>query len=252
MRAVNLLNGVLMTLLLIVVKLWVGHTVFGAVYNVLMTMLVAYSLSRRDFVGRGLLMFLFAFMMMFFQGGLIHQRRRAFEDDITSRNGLVMQRAAEFITGKRDLHDDASWDAYVDELQRAGVERCVELWQEALQSSGYFNQPQRSAAAAAGHAARSPLPPLPASRRGIGALSAHARARAAAGHLVRTRCTPVPAPRPALPRRPGTAQPGQEQSAGGPRLRSAGAYRYPGAGARSPPPALANGGGVLLSSPPDG
>ena len=139
MRAVNLLNGVLMTLLFIVVKLWVGYTVFGAVYNVLMTMLVAYSLSRRDFVGRGLLMFLFAFMMMFFQGGLIHQRRRAFEDDITSRNGLVMQRAAEFITGKRDLHDDASWDAYVDELQRAGVERCVELWQEALQSSGYFN-----------------------------------------------------------------------------------------------------------------
>ena len=60
-------------------------------------------------------------------------------ETITSRNGLVMQRAAEFITGKRDIHDDATWDAYLDELQRAGVERYVELWQEALQSSGYFN-----------------------------------------------------------------------------------------------------------------
>ena len=60
-------------------------------------------------------------------------------ETITSRNGLVMQRAAEFITGKRDIHDDATWDTYLDELQRAGVERYVELWQEALQSSGYFN-----------------------------------------------------------------------------------------------------------------
>ena len=60
-------------------------------------------------------------------------------ETITSRNGLVMQRGAEFITGKRDIHDDATWDAYVDELERAGVERYVELWQEALQNSGYFN-----------------------------------------------------------------------------------------------------------------
>lgn len=57
-------------------QLWVGYgntafyTVFGTTYNLLMTMLVAYPLSRRDFVGRSLLMFLFAFTM-FFQGGLI-------------------------------------------------------------------------------------------------------------------------------------------------------------------------------------
>ena len=57
-------------------ELWLGYgntifyTVFGTIYNVLMTMLIAYPLSRRDCKGRGLLMFLFTFTL-FFQGGLI-------------------------------------------------------------------------------------------------------------------------------------------------------------------------------------
>ena len=57
-------------------ELWLGYgntifyTVFGTIYNVVMTMLIAYPLSRRDFRGRGALMFLFTFTL-FFQGGLI-------------------------------------------------------------------------------------------------------------------------------------------------------------------------------------
>ena len=57
-------------------ELWLGYgntifyTVFGTIYNVVMTLLVAYPLSRRDFKGRGVLMFLFTFTL-FFQGGLI-------------------------------------------------------------------------------------------------------------------------------------------------------------------------------------
>lgn len=55
---------------------WIGYgnsifyTVFGTIYNVVMTMIVAYPLSRKDFVGRSPIMFLFTFTM-FFHGGLI-------------------------------------------------------------------------------------------------------------------------------------------------------------------------------------
>jgi putative aldouronate transport system permease protein len=55
---------------------WVGYgntifyTFFGTILNVTMTMMVAYPLSRKDFVGRNLVMFLFTFTM-FFNGGLI-------------------------------------------------------------------------------------------------------------------------------------------------------------------------------------
>jgi putative aldouronate transport system permease protein len=51
-----------------------GNTIFYAVVgtgvNVTLTMMVAYPLSRKDFVGRNALMFLFTFTM-FFSGGLI-------------------------------------------------------------------------------------------------------------------------------------------------------------------------------------
>lgn len=55
---------------------WLGYgnsifyTVFGTIYNVAMTMIVAYPLARKDFIGRGPIMFLFTFTM-FFHGGLI-------------------------------------------------------------------------------------------------------------------------------------------------------------------------------------
>jgi multiple sugar transport system permease protein/putative aldouronate transport system permease protein len=55
---------------------WLGYlntviyTVVGTVINVTLTLIIAYPLSRRDFVGRGAIMFIFTFTM-FFNGGLI-------------------------------------------------------------------------------------------------------------------------------------------------------------------------------------
>lgn len=46
------------------------YTVFGTLLNVVITVLAAYPLSRKDFYGRNFFMFLFAFTMMF-SGGLI-------------------------------------------------------------------------------------------------------------------------------------------------------------------------------------
>lgn len=48
----------------------VFYTVTGTMVNVLLTVMAAYPLSRKDFVGRNIIMFLFAFTM-FFNGGLI-------------------------------------------------------------------------------------------------------------------------------------------------------------------------------------
>ncbi|MDF2963767.1 MAG: carbohydrate transporter permease [Paenibacillus sp.] len=46
------------------------YTVFGTLINVVMTILAAYPLSRKDFYGKNMFMFLFVFTMMF-TGGLI-------------------------------------------------------------------------------------------------------------------------------------------------------------------------------------
>jgi len=46
------------------------YTVFGTLINVVMTILAAYPLSRKDFYGKNIFMFLFVFTMMF-TGGLI-------------------------------------------------------------------------------------------------------------------------------------------------------------------------------------
>ena len=57
-------------------KLWLGYrntlvyTVVGVTINVIMTVIGAYPLSRKDFVGRSVLTMLFSFTM-FFSGGLI-------------------------------------------------------------------------------------------------------------------------------------------------------------------------------------
>ena len=60
-------------------------------------------------------------------------------ETLTSRTGLVLQRATEFINGTRDINDDAAWDEYVTELERAGVGRYVELWRDTLANGGYFS-----------------------------------------------------------------------------------------------------------------
>jgi len=56
--------------------IWIGYrntifyTVFGTVINVAMTLIAAYPLSQRDLPGKGLVMFLFTFTMLF-NGGMI-------------------------------------------------------------------------------------------------------------------------------------------------------------------------------------
>ncbi len=51
--------------------------------------------------------------------------------------GLVQQFYAEFVTGSRDIENDAHWRAYVTELRRAGVDRYVQIMQETLTAAGY-------------------------------------------------------------------------------------------------------------------
>jgi multiple sugar transport system permease protein/putative aldouronate transport system permease protein len=55
-------------------KVWTGfansvfYTVFGTAINIIMTVIAGYVLSRRDFVGRTVITFLFVFTMLFFPG----------------------------------------------------------------------------------------------------------------------------------------------------------------------------------------
>ena len=57
-------------------RIWSGYanslyyTIIGTSINIVMTLLAAYPLSRRDFKGRNVIMFLFAFTM-FFSGGMV-------------------------------------------------------------------------------------------------------------------------------------------------------------------------------------
>ena len=60
-------------------------------------------------------------------------------ENLTSRTGLVLQRATEFINGTRDINDDAQWNDYLQELGRAGIDRYVELWRDTLANGGYFS-----------------------------------------------------------------------------------------------------------------
>ena len=45
-------------------------------------------------------------------------------------NEYVAQSVAEFVTGGRDINDDAQWNSYVDELRAMGMDRLVELTQQ--------------------------------------------------------------------------------------------------------------------------
>lgn len=53
----------------------------------------------------------------------------------TNINGYVMQANAEFITGQRDIKDDAAWETYLNDLKSLGVERYVELYQASYDAS---------------------------------------------------------------------------------------------------------------------
>ena len=62
---------------------------------------------------------------------------------IAAGTGLVEQWSTEFIVGSRDIDDQSQWDAYVSELERAGVERYTEIWEDTLRNAG-ARHPQRS------------------------------------------------------------------------------------------------------------
>jgi len=51
--------------------------------------------------------------------------------------GLVGQYTAEFVTGVRDVNDEGDWSGYLRELDRAGVDRYVNFWDDALKDAGY-------------------------------------------------------------------------------------------------------------------
>ncbi len=51
--------------------------------------------------------------------------------------GLVTQFYSEFVTGSRDIDSDSQWQAYLNELRRAGVDRYVEIMQATLSAAGY-------------------------------------------------------------------------------------------------------------------
>jgi len=56
---------------------------------------------------------------------------------IASGTGVVEQWSTEFIVGNRDINDNGEWQAYLRELDRAGVKRYVELWQNTITNAGY-------------------------------------------------------------------------------------------------------------------
>ncbi len=56
---------------------------------------------------------------------------------VSGAPGLVEQFYAEFVTGARDIDNDAQWRSYVTELERAGVNRYVQIMQETLTAAGY-------------------------------------------------------------------------------------------------------------------
>ena len=58
---------------------------------------------------------------------------------IAGGTGLVEQWSTEFIVGIRDIEDQGQWDTYVSELERAGVERYVQIWEDTLRNAGYIN-----------------------------------------------------------------------------------------------------------------
>ena len=58
---------------------------------------------------------------------------------IAGGTGLVEQWSTEFIVGSRDIEDQSQWDTYVSELERAGVERYVQIWEDTLRNAGYIN-----------------------------------------------------------------------------------------------------------------
>jgi putative aldouronate transport system substrate-binding protein len=58
-------------------------------------------------------------------------------ETIASNTGVIQNWSTQFIIGQRNINSDAEWNAYVDELGRAGVDRYLEIWQDTLTNAGY-------------------------------------------------------------------------------------------------------------------
>lgn len=59
------------------------------------------------------------------------------KEAISSGTGVVMQWSTEFIVGTRDINSDGEWENYLRELNRAGLDRYVKLWQDTITNAGY-------------------------------------------------------------------------------------------------------------------
>ena len=51
--------------------------------------------------------------------------------------GLVQRYYTDFVTGRRDINNEAHWQQYLDELQDLGVDRYVEIVQDSVTAAGY-------------------------------------------------------------------------------------------------------------------
>jgi putative aldouronate transport system substrate-binding protein len=52
-------------------------------------------------------------------------------------SGLVNEYVAKFVTGVLDISSDSAWQAYLNELKKAGVDRYVQIMQQTMKNAGY-------------------------------------------------------------------------------------------------------------------
>jgi putative aldouronate transport system substrate-binding protein len=58
---------------------------------------------------------------------------------LVSDTGLVDRWSTQFIVGERDIRDDSQWNEYVSQLDRAGLDRYVEIWATRLEEGGFLD-----------------------------------------------------------------------------------------------------------------
>lgn len=58
---------------------------------------------------------------------------------LVSDTGLVQRWSTQFIVGEKDIHDDAQWQQYLEQLENAGVERYHEIWEDRMREGGFLD-----------------------------------------------------------------------------------------------------------------
>jgi putative aldouronate transport system substrate-binding protein len=61
------------------------------------------------------------------------------EEAITADTGIVERWSTQFVVGERDINDDEEWNDYLNALERAGVERYVDLWDQRVRAAGFLD-----------------------------------------------------------------------------------------------------------------